>query len=222
MLNNILGNVLDTLLIKDGRIFLRHFHEERTFEAMQFLQLAVNRPMVDDIYSEIERQHCRQENKILRIVFSGSLPLTYTVEMKTREALPLPVKLSVGTIKNEGNSTRFKWEDRARWTELLQLKNPGADDILAVNEDDELVETSRFNIFAYDKERDVVLTPPLSSGCINGVYRRFAFSEAAIELPELGRKVPFEEKILLTEIKNYRLFVANSVRAVLPAEFIPG
>lgn len=222
MLNSVLSNVLDTFVIKEGRIFLRNFHEERSFEALQFQGLTVHRFNVDNIYSELEEKYNSFENCIVRVVFSNTLPLTFKAEKRELDAMPVPVKLSVVTVKTVSESGRFKWADRSIWEVLVPLKNPGADDILGVNAQEQLVETSRFNIFAYDKERDVVLTPPLSSGCINGVYRRFAFSEGGINLPGLGRKVPFAENITLKEIKNYRLFVANSVRAVLPAEFIPG
>lgn len=217
-----LNKVLDTLLIRDGGIFLRRFHEERTLEALQFSGLPVKRPQVDEVYSELEKKYKSAEGQIIRVVFEPALPLRYTDESKVLEPLPVPLKLSAVAAAGGDGSSRFKWESRQHWADLLLQKNPDADDVLAINANDELVETSRFNIFAYDKERDVVLTPPLSSGCINGVYRRFVFSEAAIELPQLGRKVPFEEPIRFSELKYYRLFVANSVRAVLPAEFIPG
>ncbi len=214
--------VMDTLIIKDGGIFLRLFHEERTFEALQFLNLGVKRPQVDAIYSEIEEQHRSLDGRVLRIIFSHTLPLSYTVEPRELETLPAPVKLSQVPAPEFSGASRFKWEDRSRWNELLPRKHPEAHDILAVNKRGQLVETSRCNIFAYEGERDLVLTPPVSSGCINGVYRRFVLSEGAIELPDIGRKVVVEEDIPVERISDYKLFVANSVRAVLPAAFIPG
>ena len=63
-------------------------------------------------------------------------------------------------------------------------------------------------------------TPPLASGCINGVYRRFVMNEGFINLPHWGRTEIKEYSILANDLSKYQLFVANSVRGVLPAELL--
>ena len=88
------------------------------------------------------------------------------------------------------------------------------------NEKNELVETSRFNIFLFDKRNDIVFTPSLASGCINGVYRRFVFCQNFIQLPKLGKKKIQELCLTAEKIYDYQLFVANSVRGVLLAELL--
>lgn len=211
MLNS---EVLDTLLIKDGAIFLREFHIDRSFEALEFSGKEMSRANLEKIYSEVESKF---KDGVLRIVFSEPY---HAVAIELTK-LPTPVKLSAVFVTPEKGSN-YKWSDRKRWNQYLGLKLAQADDILTVNSELEIVETSRCNVFAYDELADTALTPPLSSGCVNGVYRRYALSLREIELPGLGVKPLREQKILFAKIQNYKLFVANSVREVLGAEFIPG
>ncbi len=221
------SNVLDSFAFRNGGIFLKPFHAQRTFEALALLQLQTKYETILDIYGRLEDQlkNSVSESELVRVVFSS--PNDYSYEIIPISLLPIPVRLQVlQSNKNPDGIGKhnYKWSDRSNWNELLKLKSPNVDDIIAVNGKHDVTETTRCNLFFYSVGEDIVFTPPLTSGCINGVYRRFAISQKWIDLPVYGIKSLVEKNISITELQAlpciYEIFVANSVRGVLEAELI--
>lgn len=100
-------------------------------------------------------------------------------------------------------TTRRALYDRAR----ASLPN-GLDEVLFFNERDELCEGSITTLFV--EEGEILLTPPLSSGCLPGILRR--------SLIDQGRA---REAILtLTDLKHApKIYVGNAVRGLILADF---
>lgn len=216
------GNILDTLIITDSEIVFKKFHVARTKEAFQYLNIYFDSE-IENSYDAIEKEYTERmlNGESLRLLFSASAPLSYKVEIKKIEKLNPIIKLSTQKLEKQPDAdSAFKWEKRDDWNLILKEKKYEADDVLAINTQNDIVETSRFNIFCYDKIADSVYTPELESGCINGVFRRFALSNNSIQLPDIGNKKIFEKNIKLDELHHYRLFVANSVRGICPANLI--
>jgi para-aminobenzoate synthetase/4-amino-4-deoxychorismate lyase len=89
--------------------------------------------------------------------------------------------------------------------------------VIGINQDNCVTETSRFNLFLFKDDR--LSTPSLNSGCINGVYRRYLLDQGYYELG--SEKIPLIEKdILVSEIKNYVVYVGNSLRGMHKAILI--
>ncbi len=218
------SDILDTFKIEAAGILYKQLHALRTFEAYQHLKKNIGLGDILLKYDEIEKQLVSKgiTEKIVRVVFSAR-DFVYTFTFSDCVALESPVWLElIRNIKQQSGigAQNYKWKQRLFWDELIQKKMKSAFDVISVNEKDELVETSRFNIFLYDKTSDFVLTPALSSGCINGVLRRLIIHQNYIDLPKLGRKKIQEKALLAENISQYQLFVANSVRGVLPAELL--
>jgi para-aminobenzoate synthetase/4-amino-4-deoxychorismate lyase len=88
---------------------------------------------------------------------------------------------------------------QARWS---------CDEVLFLNERNELVEGSRTNLFL--QRGSLLLTPPLSSGCLAGCLRR--------DLLEQGKAT---EAILYEhDLSTGTLYVGNSLRGLVPAELV--
>jgi branched-subunit amino acid aminotransferase/4-amino-4-deoxychorismate lyase len=240
MLNNSSG-VLDTLRFKDGKIFLKKFHVERTYEALNFKKINISLENVIHFYDLIEEESAMriQPQQILRIsiplVSSEGQTFDYSfdpikdlsqgsqVELKDLPYFPLNPKLQVLSSFPQQSGLgkqNFKWTDRQTWQSLLAQKNSFADDVIAINEKHEITETSRCNIFCFDPKSDCVFTPRLDSGCVNGVYRRFVMSKCSIDLPGHGIKKVIEKNIDISDIQNYSIFLTNSIREVLPASVL--
>lgn len=216
-------NILDTLVFKNNRIYLKEFHLARTQEAFDFLNIRTN-PGLNKLYDNIEKQLSDKisSKESLRIIFSTDQPGAYQFEINQIQPLGPAIKLNpvrIDTLKNP--ASQFKWQNRTFWNNLLsEKKSADADDILIINSENLLVETSRFNIFCYDEKVQKVFTPSLNCGCLNGVFRRWVLCYGKIHLPEIGNVTVAEKNIPESEIANYRLYVGNSVRGLLKAELI--
>lgn len=216
-------NPLDTVAFDDGKIILLSLHIQRTHETFIFLNTTVNFADLEKIYREIENEYGPKikSSEMLRIIFTNPPDLQYRCEIQEIVKLTAPVKINTVEISTSpGPECNYKWEDQSRWTELLKKKYENCDDILLINSKYDVIETSRFNVFCYDNISNAVFTPPLSSGCLNGVYRRYALSENSIALPGIGSRKLIERNIKLDELAYYDLFLANSVRGVLKASLV--
>jgi branched-subunit amino acid aminotransferase/4-amino-4-deoxychorismate lyase len=235
--------VLDTLKFKDGKIFLKKFHIQRTYEALAFKKINVSLDNVTLFYNLIEEETAIRikPDQILRIsipiisetgqAFEYSFdPVRDLARGSQVEILDAPYfsqapKLAIH-LKDQRPSgigeQNFKWIDRDFWQKLLAQKNTNVDDIIAINDKDQMTETSRCNILFFDSSKDLVLTPSLDSGCLNGVYRRFIMSQGTVQLPDLGHKKVIEENLSFCELnkKEYSVYVMNSIREVIPASIL--
>lgn len=235
--------VLDTLKFKEGKIFLKKFHVQRTFEAMAFKKINVSLENVIRFYDLIEEETALriEPQQILRI----SIPVVSTtgqsfeysfdpvrdlargsqVEIVDTPYFSAAPKLALHFKDRQSSGIgeqNFKWTNREFWQKLLAQKKTGADDVLAINDKDQITETSRCNILFFDPQADLVFTPSLDSGCLNGVYRRFIMSQGTVQLPALGHKKIIEENLTAIDLnkKNYSVYLINSIREVLPASIL--
>jgi branched-subunit amino acid aminotransferase/4-amino-4-deoxychorismate lyase len=216
------SRILDTLIFKDSKIFLKESHIYRTFEAYGFLKIALPIAEVEKVYLDIENKYRDQltPEQSLRVMFSSSLPLNYEVEIRDLQPLQSTLKLQLHYLPEpQADFFKFKWENRQYWQDLIKKKTHRlVDDLILINPSNEVVETTSFNVFCYDERSLQVYTPSLSSGCLNGAFRRHVINSKLIELPEIGIRPVSEKKILSSELINYKIFAANSVRGVIAAE----
>jgi branched-chain amino acid aminotransferase len=99
---------------------------------------------------------------------------------------------------------------------LYEAQQDGFDEAVLLNERGEVAECTAANIFCARAGR--VFTPPLSSGCLEGVTRSI--------LLEIGKDagVPVEEKVLLPEdlYSADEVFISSTNRCVLAVSTISG
>ena len=214
------NSVLDTFKINPSGIFLKELHILRTQKAFLSIGLEIPINKIKAAYDLVEKNNLSENCKLGRLIFQ--IPSTnYSFEVlemnSTKSMIKLHPILELKQVSGSGVQN-FKWLNRDFWAQLKLLKAPAADDVLTINDKMQVVETSRFNLFFYDADQKVVTTPTLSSGCIDGVYRRWALTNQSVILPDLGPVAIFEKDILFSEIHRYQIFVANSVREVLSAE----
>lgn len=220
--------ILDTFLFSENEIHLEKFHVDRVFETYQFLKTPVNRSEIENIYAGIKKQLVCEissenssensgTNTLVRVTLDPVRPHKHTVEVKTPESLSTPVRLVLTeALQPFSEVTQYKFADRKEWDLLFNSRPEGSDDVLLVR-NGTVIETSRFNLFLHDRKNNVVLTPTLKSGCLNGVYRRHALSQGYVELPEAGKVAVKEKDFTLEDLQDCQLYVANSVRGILPA-----
>ncbi len=104
---------------------------------------------------------------------------------------------------------QYKWGERVRMNYFLKKISSKADDVIFLNENNEVCETTRHNIVV--KTDNKLVTPPLSSGLLPGTYRNFLLKEKQIE----------ERLILKDELLNAKeLWVCNALTGLHPARLI--
>ncbi len=219
------NKVLDTLGFKKSKIFLKNFHIQRTFEACLLINQLTSLAEITEIYNDLEKKYFNKvdHREILRIFFDPAKLTNYEIEVIPQTILPEVLKLEIIASPRQLSGLgiqNYKWAQRFFWSELLQKKSSIADDVIAVNSENNVTETSRFNLFFFDPTLNTVITPPLQSGCINGVYRRHVISSGSIMLPERGIKKLIEMDVSLDDCRRFYIYVANSVREVMIANLI--
>ena len=133
-------------------------------------------------------------------------------------AVPLPpnpalFRFAIALEKLDSKSLwlAHKTTNRAFYDEPRQRAQAdlGVDEVVFLNEHDELTEGSITNLFV---ERDgLLLTPPLSAGLLPGTLRA--------ELIDNGRAI--EHSLHLADLETApAIFLGNSVRGLLPAQWI--
>jgi para-aminobenzoate synthetase/4-amino-4-deoxychorismate lyase len=93
-------------------------------------------------------------------------------------------------------------------TEHARVTRQGCDDVLFLNERGELTEGSRTTIFL--QRGGTLVTPPLSSGVLDGVLRRALMRDPAIDLREA---VLYPDDLATAD----GVLLGNSVRGLIPA-----
>jgi branched-chain amino acid aminotransferase len=86
----------------------------------------------------------------------------------------------------------------------LTASENNLDDLFIVNEKSEIIESSNSNIFLFKDE--VLLTPPLNSGCIHGVMRTEVIRAAG----DLGIKV-LESNVYKEDLEKSREILLSNV-----------
>jgi branched-chain amino acid aminotransferase len=93
---------------------------------------------------------------------------------------------------------------------FLRARAQGFDEALLLNRSGHIFEASRANIFWIKNK--VLYTPPLSSGCLNGITRQQVFKQAR------NLKIPVKEENLTPEIlrEANAAFLTNSLLGIKP------
>ena len=142
------NKVLDTLKFKDSKIYLKDFHIQRSFEACAMIYPQTHLIEFKQIYDQLESQFGTElkQTNILRLEFDPFDLINFKVSVVEKSELPeiLTLELIRTPIQTPGlGSQNYKWTERKAWDELLNSKNPKADDIICVNLKSEVTETAR-------------------------------------------------------------------------------
>ncbi len=186
LIDNILppNGVMETMRWEHGfnPLKLWHLHYERLAKACQALDYEAD--FIDRcfLWHQIDQttrtcdyiQHCR----VRLIIFKNETGLHFSIDVSAFEPFVQPLKLGIATTvrKPFSHQNFFKSTNRILFNQAkAEALSKGWDDAIILNEDGFVVETTIANIFW---EFDLRLcTTPLSSGCVDGVYRKNFFEK---------------------------------------------
>lgn len=184
-----------------GDLHLARLERSARCFGIPFDASAARRSLEDRIAACISRSRVR-----LKLEENGSL----SVSLETIGDEPQPAwrfAISSSRVSSVDAIARHKTDWRSLYDrERVRMHQAnGCDEVVFLNERDELVEGSRTNLFLKRGER--LLTPPLSSGCLDGCLRR--------ELLEQGMAA--EATLREHDLATGTLFLGNSLRGLTRA-----
>lgn len=207
--------VVDTLKFDQEIVYLAE-HIDRTFLALQDQQIQVEQYQIQELYqkitTELKAKNFTSPQKV-RLVFAKDL--SYSLECS---GLPANDKvISLQPISHRQFLPRFKTVERGSWDNLIKQKDPQADDVLVINAQDLVTETSIYSVFY--KIGDEMFTPPSSDGCLYSVFQTHHIKKGSITVDDRTYKLS-ERSLPASELPTVELYVGNSVRGLKRASLL--
>lgn len=182
--------LFETVRLVNGQAQNFSDHIERLTEGMKFLKLQFDENFHQLIQLESEqliRKNKQFKGGVLRIyVFRAGIgkytpqsnQLEYLIETEelsennySLNDLGLRIELAESTLITPSKFTQLKSLNALPYVMAsIEKEERLFDDLLLLNDDQQLVEATSSNIFLVKKYE--LLTPPISSGCLNGVMRK--------------------------------------------------
>lgn len=209
----------ETMKAWDGRIFLETFHFERLISSLKILRFKMHVELTHEyVREQVHLLLEKNQHKALarvRLMFYGGVGGMYTrvtaanlliqswplQENKFDDGLQIDVfsdaRKSCDAFSGIKSNNYLCYLMGARFAKENRL-----DDAIILNAFDRVAETTISNIFIVSA--GTIKTPPLTEGCINGVYRRYllqCFLESGIsflEAPVTLEMLQYADEVFLT------------------------
>jgi len=207
-----LYEIIETMLIENGKIFLFNEHLYRMKQTAEFFLFTFN---INKIRNKINSILKKLDNKKYKLKISlnkwGRLNLFISSIIEHNKEIK--VILSNKQIDSRNKFQYFKTSNRQLYdSEYKKISKQGFFDVIYFNGNGELAEGAITNIFIY--KNDVISTPPINAGILPGVYRKYLLknNSSIIERKLIKEDLIEADKIILTnsvrgEVVVNKLFV---------------
>ncbi|MFC1798381.1 aminodeoxychorismate synthase component I [Thermodesulfobacteriota bacterium] len=195
-------DLLETLLWQQGKgFFLLEYHLKRMRQSAAYFDFRYNE---NTIVKELERCAKRFADKSYRIRLIVNRDGRISCQSRAVEisASKQPVRLKPSrTIVNSSNSFLYHKTTFRDVYELSKKNEKNCDDVILLNENNEVTETSIYNIVINVNGNR--FTPPIACGLLPGTFRAWL----------LDRNIIQEKRLTLPELESCDdIYVVNSVR----------
>lgn len=209
------NGVFETMLGLDGKVLDAALHLRRLRKGLKILRIRAPSIRISALNEVLQCNHLSCARVRLMVWQAGQrthvmiAALPYKMPHKKAYRVCL-IKTGHGANDRSAELKSLEYELFARAFSRAQSR--GFDEALLIDHNGHIFEASRANIF-WVKE-GVIFTPPLSSGCLNGITRQQVIKQAK----NLGTSV--KEEILTPEILDQAdaAFLTNSLIGVMPIE----
>jgi len=181
-------------------------HLDRLEDSARYFDIPVNREQIIKILNGTKSKLDETGVYKIRLILDEERNIDITYERITPE-IEQPVRLKLCSTPTDSND-RFLYHKTNRrelyQSEYRKAQEEGYFDVLFHNERDEITEGAITNV--YIKQNDILYTPPVACGLLNGVYRKMLLSEGKAE-----------EKTITVDVllNGGEIFVSNSVRELM-------
>lgn len=202
-------DLIETMLWEDGGYFLPDLHVERLAKSAAYFSFSFDEAFIRETLDRVSSSFDTSKKYRVRLLLKKSGEIESGTDIvDAPDGTALEAVFSNKKIDKNDIFFRHKTTNRAFYDNELKIwRAKGFFDVIFSNQDEEITEGAVTNIIV--KKRGSYRTPPVSSGLLPGVYRKY--------LLESG-ELPIEEKVLnqkdLTSADE--IFMINSVRKMVP------
>lgn len=210
----------ESILYRNSKFTFLELHFQRILELAHHLKLSLdfNIEMLKSkleaaLLPNLEEQKVRLQFKISESTLAIDLietKVTYPFHFNNYPAIALVTYTDY--TKPIDKLGQWKQYNKALYEDSINFAlQSSASQSIILNKHGEVVETSLSNFYYIKK--GMVYTPPLSSGAVNGVFRRFLTQNMAIE----------EKTLYLDELSQVEAcFISSAIRGIVPVHSING
>jgi para-aminobenzoate synthetase/4-amino-4-deoxychorismate lyase len=163
--------LIETMFVESNNIALFPLHLDRLEASARYFDFNFDRAEAETTITQYASQLPADQSHRLRLLLDSAGELTLTSVPFTRDDAPITIRISEQRTRSTDVFLRHKTTDRDLYDRsLAEARAAGYDELLFLNERDELTEGTISNLFI--ERNGKLLTPPLSSGVLPGIYRR--------------------------------------------------
>jgi len=199
--------LIETMLCQQGQIRFFNMHLDRLESSATYFDIPFDRPTIQSQITATTNQLHPEESHRIRLLLDSSGNMAITAERLSpqSEASKISVRLSPTPTNSTDVFLRHKTTHRERYnSDYAQARADGFDEVIYTNERSEVTEGAISNIFIQQDNK--LLTPPLTSGVLPGIYRRHLLeTDATAE----------ERTLTIRDLETAEaVFLCNSVRGL--------
>lgn len=219
-------NFFETAKIDQGRLAREDYHLNRIKKTIAFMgldEIIDGKPINEWAKSTLRTILLTEQYQAVRIDFNwdGKQFLTQFTPRMIKDSANLPMILDFNpqAVRHSDDPFwQYKFCGWQRNLHFLRTLPSGVDDIIFINQNRQICETTRANI--YLKDGNHLLTPPLESGVLDGTYRRWLLDQKAVIIE--GNELILKESPLLVEMisPHSQLFLSNALIGLVPAKIL--
>jgi para-aminobenzoate synthetase / 4-amino-4-deoxychorismate lyase len=165
--------LIETMLWQRGQLRLLNMHLDRLESSATYFDIPFDRTSILSHIAATTNQLLPSESYRIRLLLdaSGNTTLSHEHFTEDSESAALSAVLSPTSTNSTDVFLRHKTTNRERYNrEYAQARADGFDEVIYINERGEVTEGAISNIFI--RQDGKLLTPPLTSGVLPGIYRR--------------------------------------------------
>ena len=214
--------IFETIKVWNNQILLEPEHFERLFSGLTLLNIqAAAGQLQEEISKNIllvcQENNCTRSARVRLALFRDennnaqylieAAPLEPTINEWSTNGLVVDIypyaRKSMDAFSNLKSASYLPYVLAAAYA-----KDHHLDDVLVLNHDGDIADSSRANVFLIKNE--IILTPPLQQGCINGVMRRFLIDSFKLHKLIVQQKEINEADLLAAD----EVFLTNCIQDI--------
>lgn len=204
--------VFETIAVENGKPLLMDWHLERLQHSLKSLGIRQS-VSKEEIYSYLAQKEC-SHHALKIIVSSQNKVFTLRQNPYTKERLEEGFDLEFSSVYRNETSRLTRHKTLNYGDCILEKRHAtdlGVDELLFLNSKGEICEGTVSNVFF--SKNGQLFTPPVSSGLLPGIMRRFLIENFSVT----------EQVLKKDDLKEMEeCFVTNSLMGIMPVKSLNG